>query len=121
MSISSSEPINPESNFPVPEPVATIFSILSFVEIAWCVTSSPIMTKGIPELNTMSAASGSTKILNSATGVWFPIPAPPPINTIFSILFFTLGKSLISFPIFVIGPRTAKVIFSFVFSSVSLK
>ena len=47
---------------------------------------------GTPLLNTISAASGSANILNSAEGVTFPcIKYPPPIIAISVIRVFMLG------------------------------
>ncbi len=59
---------------------------------------------GIPDLKTISAASGSMNILNSAEGVTFPKPTDPPIKDILSILFFSSGYLLKNNPILVKGP-----------------
>ncbi len=53
----------------------------SGVASAWCVRSSPTMTTSHPALKTMSAASGSMTMLNSATGLQLPTCRPPPIRT----------------------------------------
>ena len=61
------------------------------VMVAIWASSSPHMTRGSPLLKTMSAASGSAKMLNSAIGVMFPRRKAPPISTISSILSLTSG------------------------------
>src|ERR687894_1272663 len=45
-------------------------------------TSQPTIVIGIPDSNTICAASGSTQMLYSATGVTLPWPRPvPPMTT----------------------------------------
>ena len=55
------------------------------------VTSNEQTTILTLDPNTIFAASGSTYILNSAAGVWFPLPDDPPIKTISSIFSLTSG------------------------------
>ena len=55
------------------------------------VTSSPAMVMGTPERNTISAASGSTRMLNSAAGVQLPWVMPPPIREMPPIFSFSSG------------------------------
>ena len=71
-----------------------------------CVTSSGIITTLIPDVKTIWAASGSTKMLNYAAGDQLPMPIAPPIILIFSILDRTSGKALIKIARLVIAPVT---------------
>ena len=49
---------------------------------AWWVTSRPAIRMGMPTRKTMSAASGSAQMLNSAEAVVFPSPSEPPMSEI---------------------------------------
>lgn len=73
----------------------------------------------IPQLNTILAAYGSTKILNYAEGDQFPKPIAPPIIVIVYIYDNIYGNALIKIAKFVIAPVTTKFIlflFYFIFS-----
>ena len=74
------------------------------------VTYKGIMVTFIPELNTMDAASGSTKILNYADGDQFPSPIAPPMIVIPDIFYSIFGKTRISKARFVMAPVTTKFI-----------
>ena len=80
--------------------------------LAFCVTLSPAMMSFTPLSNTIFAASGSTKKLNSARLVTFPLVIEPPIMLICSIFSLSSGKVLRSSAIFVSGPTAMIVIFS---------
>ena len=114
--MSDSELIKLTIFVPVTVLVSKMSSSLVLVAIAWCVTSKPIIINFTPEFNTIFTASGSTKKLNSATGVVFPKPAPPPIKIICSILDDNFGSWDSTLPILVIGPSTQIVIFSSLFN-----
>jgi hypothetical protein len=58
----------------------------------------------------MSAAYGSTKILNSAAGVMLPRPIAPPIIVTDFIFYLIFGKALKSIAKFVFAPVTTKLI-----------
>ena len=86
-------------------------AIQAFLVRALCVTSSGATTKSMPDLNTISAASGSTKILNSAAGVMLPTSKyAPPISTICAIRSAISGACCKAVPILVSGPRGQSVI-----------
>ena len=53
-------------------PSARMRSKSSGMMSAFSVTSSPAMIMGMPDSKTIFAASGSTRMLNSAAGVQFP-------------------------------------------------
>ena len=99
--------------------ISPTLSTISSVAMTWCVTSRPNTARGIPLVNTTSAASASTKILNSAAGVQLP-NVPPPINTISSILFLIEGSLINAIAILVNGPVGTRVTFSFEFLTVSI-
>jgi hypothetical protein len=64
----------------------------------------------MPQLKTIAAASGSTKILNYAAGDQFPNPMAPPMIVILLILFLIAGKALSKMARFVFAPVTTKSI-----------
>ncbi len=63
-------------------PIARSRSMTAGVACAWWVRLRPIIVSGTPLAKTISAASGSTKALNSAYGRVLPRPVEPPIQTI---------------------------------------
>ena len=67
------------------------------------------MVMGTPERNTSSAASGSTRMLNSAAGVQFPCRMPPPIIEMRPILDFSSGWDSSSAATLVSGPVDTRV------------
>ena len=81
----------------------------SAIICARCVTSSPAITTGRPDWKTISAASGSTKMLNSAEGVQFPRPIAPPMMTIRAILLCSSGWLFSSSATLVCGPVATRV------------
>ena len=63
----------------------------------------------MPLAKTRLAASGSCQMLNSATGVTFPVRAAPPIITNRSIIGITSGNLSAKCAMFVSGPIAIKV------------
>ena len=64
---------------------------------------------GIPDSKTTAAASGSTRILNSAAGVQLPYCTPPPIREIRAIFSFSSGYAISNAATFVKGPVGTRV------------
>lgn len=77
------------------------------------VTSSGIMVTLIPQLKTMWAAYGSTKILNSAEGDQLPSPMAPPMIVIPYIFWVISGKALSKIAKLVMAPVTTKCTFPY--------
>ena len=57
-----------------------------------------------PNSNTIAAACGSAKMLNSAAGVTLPSPMAPPISTIWSMWATMSGARWIALAMLVSGP-----------------
>lgn len=64
------------------------------------------MVKGSPLVNTISAASGSTKMLNYAAGLQLPSPMAPPIIVIPFIFYFISGNAFKMIAKLVMAPVT---------------
>ena len=64
---------------------------------------------GTPEVKTIFAASGSTRMLNSAAGVQLPVAMPPPMRLMRAILPFSSGCASSSAATFVCGPVATMV------------
>ena len=82
----------------------------SLGKISACsVTSRPLMMTGMPLRNTMSAASGSARMLNSAAGVQLPWEMPPPMMLMRAIFSFNSGWASSRAAALVSGPVTTRV------------
>ena len=70
----------------------------------------PAMVTGAPESNTLWAACGSTKMLNSAAGVALPPwKKPPPISTTSRMRGTMRGSIVMAMARLVIGPSVQTV------------